>query len=200
MLRSLLSLLSQSTTQIVYAPPPILQEEMPVVEEEEEEVIEIPSMASLDAEASSPIMKAKILSQDIAIDHKIAYGPTEQEDTLKAIPDGGSTPAPEAEFVQPHVVASGPSIEDTSNPTPAQTQAIPTTPLPHQNVSKPVEPVATPVAAKPSQVVVTPAPPQSRTTPARTTPVASTQLVNPASLKKKSSFSLRGLKSKIGKK
>mmetsp|Transcript_26421 Transcript_26421/g.56148 ORF Transcript_26421/g.56148 Transcript_26421/m.56148 type:complete len:173 (+) Transcript_26421:172-690(+) len=93
--------------------------------------------------------------------------------------------APEASGVKPPQSVSLSNISDSNSPKEATVEATPTN-------DKPNNPRVQPMDARPS-------PTQSYTLSQRTTPV--TNFANPAAMKKKSSsFIVRGIKSKLGKK
>mmetsp|Transcript_19506 Transcript_19506/g.38265 ORF Transcript_19506/g.38265 Transcript_19506/m.38265 type:complete len:1975 (-) Transcript_19506:115-6039(-) len=166
---------------IVYTPAPILQEDMPAVEEEEEELIEIAPMTSLGPEASSPLFTTKKLEQP----ETVADFQIRDIDNIATTKFADEAQAPEASGVKPPQPVSLSKISDSNSPKEATVEATPTN-------DKPNNPHVQPMDARPS-------PTQSYTLSQRTTPV--TNFANPAAMKKKSSsFIVRGIKSKLGKK
>lgn len=167
--------------KIVYAPAPILQEDMPAVEEDEEELIEIAPMSSLGSEASSPLFTTKKLEEP----KTVAEFQIRDEGNTATTTIADEAQAPEASGVNAPQSVSLSNVSDSNPPKEATVDATPTN-------DKPKNPRVQPMDVRPS-------PTQSYTLSERTTPV--TSLANPAAMKKKSSsFIVRGIKSKLGKK
>ncbi len=154
---------------------------MPAVEEEEEDLIEIAPMSSLGAETDSPLFVIKKLEQpEIAADFQI----TDEDNATKTVPaDEG--PGPKAGGVNPPQSFPLSNVSNSNSSNESKVAATPTTDEPNSPRAQPTD--------------VRPSPSQSYTLSQRTSPVAS--LANPAVIKKKSSsFIVRGIKSKLGKK